>query len=221
MKQILPILLLAGLAHAEPLADVLARMDRAASEFRSVSAKMKRVQFTAVLSESSEMNGVMRLRRAKNDVIGVVEFGEPEPRTVFVKGNKVQIFYPKANSVEEYDTSKYSSNIDQLLTLGFGTSSAQLRKAYEVKDGGAQKVDGVSATRIELLPKSDELKKLITRIELWIPEGQANPVREKISEPSKNYELVDYSETKVNPDLPDSAFELKLPAKVKRIQPQK
>lgn len=211
----------AGLAPAEPLADVLARMDRAAAEFHSLSAQMKRVQYTAVLSESSEMDGVLRLRHVKAGTEGLIEFQQPEQRTVSIKGKSVQIYYPKAKNLEVYDASKYSSNMDQILLLGFGTTSAELKKSYDIKDGGAQKINGVDTTRIELTPRSDELKKLITKIELWIPEGQNNPVRAKFSEPSKNYELVDYSDIKVNPDLPDSAFALKLPDKVKKIYPQK
>ena len=66
------------------------------------------------------------------------------------------------------------------------------------------------------------LKKLITKIELWIPEGQSNPIRAKFSaQLSKNYEMVDYSDIKVNPALPDSAFKLELPPNVKKIYPQK
>jgi outer membrane lipoprotein-sorting protein len=111
--------------------------------------------------------------------------------------------------------------MDQILLLGFGTSSAELKKSYDFKDGGAQKIGAVNTTRLELTPKSGELQKLITKIELWIPEGQSNPIRAKFSEPSKNYELVDYSDIKVNPPLPESAFVLKLPDKVKKIYPQK
>jgi outer membrane lipoprotein-sorting protein len=208
-------------AAAEPLSDVLARMDRAAAEFHSLSAGMKRVQFTAVLSESSQMDGVVRLRRTKNGTQGIVEFQQPEQRTVFINGKQVQIYYPKANTVEVYDASKYTSNMDQILLLGFGTSAAELKKSYDIKDGGVQKINGADTTRIELTPRSDEMKKLITKIELWIPEGQSNPVRAKFSEPSKNYELVDYSDIKVNPALPDSAFDWKLPRNVKKIYPQK
>ena len=211
----------AGLATAEPLSDVLTRMDRAAAEFHSLSAGMKRVQFTAVLSESSEMDGAVRLRHTKAGTQGIVEFQQPEQRTVFINGKQVQIYYPKANTVEIYDTSKYTSNMDQILLLGFGTSAAELKKSYDVKDGGVQKIGGAETTRIELTPRSDEMKKLITKIELWIPEGQSNPVRAKFSEPSKNYELVDYSDIKVNPALPESAFAWKLPAKVKKMYPQK
>ena len=72
-----------------------------------------------------------------------------------------------------------------------------------------------------MTPKSAELKKLITKIELWMPEGRDTPIQEKVTEPSKNYELITYSDVKVNPDLPDSSFDLKLPAKVKKIHPQK
>lgn len=214
-------MLAATLAPAEPMADILARMDQAAGEFRSLSAQMKRVQFTAVLDESSEMDGVLRLRRAKGGTQGVIEFQQPEQRTVLIEGKTVRIYYPKANTVEIYDASKYSSNMDQILLLGFGTSSAELKKSYDFKDGGAQKIGGVATTRLELTPKSAELQKLITKIELWIPEGQSNPIRAKFSEPSKNYELVDYSDIKVNPPLPESAFALKLPEKVKKIYPQK
>jgi len=222
VKTALPILMLAAtLAPAEPLADVLARMDQSAAEFRSLSAQMKRVQFTAVLSETSEMDGVLRLRRAKGGTEGVIEFQQPERRTVVIKGKSVQIYYPKAKTVEIYDASKYSSNMDQILLLGFGTSSAELKKSYDFKDGGAQKIGSVATTRLELTPKSAELQKLITKIELWIPEGQSNPIRAKFSEPSKNYELVDYSDIKVNPPLPESAFALTLPDKVKKIYPQK
>jgi outer membrane lipoprotein-sorting protein len=221
VKTALTLLIFAAGLTAEPLSDVLARMDKSAAEFRSLSAGMKRVQFTAVLSESAEMDGAVRLRRAKGGTQGIVEFQQPEKRTVFINGKQVQIYYPKANTVEIYDTSKYTSNMDQILLLGFGTSAAELKKSYDIKDGGTQKIGGSDTTRIELTPRSDEMKKLITKIELWIPEGQSNPVRAKFSEPSKNYELVDYSDIKVNPALPESAFAWKLPGDVKKVRPQK
>jgi outer membrane lipoprotein-sorting protein len=222
VKVVFAILILpALLAQAEPLADILARMDRAAQAFRAVSANMKRVQFTAVISESNEMEGVVRLKRSKVGTVGIVDFQQPEQRTVYVNGHNIQIYYPKANTVEIYDSSKYTPNIDQFLLLGFGTSAAELQKSYDLKMSGTEMIGGVATTRIEMTPKSDELKKLITKMELWIPEGQDNPIQEKVTEPSKNYELISYSDIKVNPDLPESAFELKLPAKVKKIHPQK
>ncbi len=208
-------------ARAEALSDILARMDRAAQEFKSVSAKMKRLSYTAVIDESSEATGVMRLKRAKGGTTGIVEFGPPEPRLIHFAGRALSVYYPKANTVEIYDAEKYTKTMDQVLLLGFGTSGAELKKTYEVKEGGVQTLGPVRATRIELVPKSAELKNLFTRIELWIPEGESNPVQERVTQPSKNYELVVYSDLQVNAPLADSLFELKLPAGVKKLYPQK
>lgn len=222
MKALLPILaLLPFCAHAETLDDVLARMDRSAKNFHAVSAKMHRVQYTAVLGESSTMDGTIRLERVKGNASGVVEFQPPDPRTVFVSPQKIEVYYPKANSVEIYDARKYSSNIDQFLLLGFGTTSAELMKSYDIKAGGVETIAGKMCTRIELTPKTAEMKQLISKIELWVPNDSSNPLREKVTEPSKNYELVDYSDIQLNPSLPASAFELKLPKDVKKIYPQK
>ena len=221
MKLLFAILFVANLIAAEPMAAVLVRMDDAAKQFRAVSAHMKRAQFTAVLDETTTTDGTMLLKHEKSGTIGLIEFKDPDPRTVAIKGKSIQIFYPKANLVEIYDASKYISNIDQLLLLGFGTPVIELRKSYDIRDGGTEKLNGVDATRLELMPKSAELKKLVSKIELWIREGQSNPAREKITKPSKDYDLVDYTETKLNPALPDSAFLLKLPAGIRRIEPQK
>ena len=222
LRPLLSIALLVPLSlRAESLADVLGRMDQAAADFHSLTAKMKRLQYTAVLGESTEMQGGVRLRKDKTEITGVVEFQQPDPRTVFIKGKTVQIFYPKANSVEIYDTSKYLTNIDQFLLLGFGTASVDLRKSYDIKAGEVETIAGVQATRVELIARSAELKKLVSKIDLWFPEGQANPIQEKVTEPSRNYELVNYTDIQVNPNLPDSAFQLKLPSGVKKIYPQK
>ncbi len=207
--------------HAETLADVLARMDRSAQTFRSLTGKMHRVQFTAVLNESSAMDGTLRLKRANKSTAGIVEFLPPDPRIVYVNGKSIQVYYPKANTVEIYDASKYVANIDQFLLLGFGTTAAELMKFYDLKLGGTEEVAGKMCARLVLTPTTPQMKTLVTKIELWIPEGDANPVREKVTEPSKNYELVDYSDIQLNPPLADASFELHLPSGVKKINPQK
>jgi outer membrane lipoprotein-sorting protein len=130
----------AGLAHPSRC-PMFWRAWTARRRISSLAAGMKRVQFTAVLSESSEMDGAVRLRRTKGGTQGIVEFKQPEQRTVFVNGKQVQIYYPKANTVEIYDTSKYTSNMDQILLLGFGTSAAELKK-LDIKDDGVQKIGG-------------------------------------------------------------------------------
>jgi len=207
-------------ARAESLAEILERMDRSAKEFRSLSAKMKRTDFNAVLNESTDSEGVIRLKRTKGGVVGIVEFQPPEQRTYHFGGHTVEIYYPKAKTVEIYDAGKFASQMDQILLLGFGTSGADLTRTYQVKATDIETVGSVRTTHLDLTPKAEDLKKYFARIELWIPEGTSSPVQEKATQPSKDYSIVSYSEMTLNPSLPESSFGLKLPPGVKQIRPQ-
>ncbi len=207
--------------YAESLEAILARMDHAAKEFKSVSATLKQTEYTAVIHDLSQPElGQLRIKRGKKGLNAIVEFTDPEPRTIVINGHEVQVYRPKAKIVEVYDIAKHASTVDQFLLLAFGTSGADLRKNYDVKSGGAETIDGTPTTRIELTPKTEEVKKLVTRIELWIPEGQSNAIREKVTEPTDNYYIVTYSNVKPNANLPDSAFDFKPPKGVKVVNPQ-
>ncbi len=204
-------LLAAAVLRADSLEDILKRMDESAKKFQSVSAKLKETSFNAVLKETNdEGTGEMRLKRTKQGLVGVVVFGPPDPRTFHFNGGKVQIYHPKANSVDVYDVGKHKTAIDRGLMLGFGTSGAELQKDYSIKVIGSETIESVPATHLELTPKSAELRKLIQRIELWIRDGESYPVQDKVIQPSNDYSLFIYSDVKKNPPLPSSAFELNL-----------
>lgn len=221
-SRLLALLFAASLTiSAEAVSDILARMDVAAKDFQSFSAKAKRTEFTAVLNESSERSGTIRLHKTKNGVTGIMEFGEPDPSVLHFSGRTFETFYPKANTVEIIDVGKNAGAVEQFMLLGFGTTGADIRKGWDVKLGSVETVGGVKTTRIELYPKGKETKNLIDKIELWIPEGQSNPIEEKVTRPSKDYTLVQYSDVKLNPNLPASAFELQVPANARKIYPQK
>jgi len=214
-------LVMASHARADTLEAILARMDRSAKDFKSVSAKIKQVEYTAVLHDSSESTGEVRLKRTKNGVVGIEQFGEPDPHVIHLNGRSAERYFPKANTVEIWDVGKYASSLDRFVLLGFGTSGAALKKDYVVKVIGSETLGGVAATRLELTPRSQDVQKMATKIELWIPDGQTNPIQEKVLQPSNNYLQISYSELKINPPLAESAFELNLPPGVRKITPQK
>ena len=47
---------------------------------------------------------------------------------------------------------------------------------------------------------------------MWVPEGESVPIQVKVTRTSGDYNEALYSDVQMNPPLPDSAFELKLPA---------
>jgi len=212
-------LAVASLSRAGSLEEVLARMDRAAKEFVSVTANVNRIDFTAVLNESATSTGSLAMRRTKGGNEALVKFSDPDPYEWRLSGHTAKRFFPRANTVEVYDSNKLSA-AEKMMLVGFGVSASDLRKDYDIRLVGTEDVGSMHTARIELTPKSAEVRKsYAAKIELWIPEGQASPIKEKVSMPSKDYYQVTYSDLKVNSELPDSAFKLNLPPGVKELHP--
>jgi outer membrane lipoprotein-sorting protein len=219
------ILALAGsLARADSLENVLNRMDQAALKFRSLTAGVHHVDYTDVLSDTSAEDGTFKMSKQGKTVVLLAEFTGRDARKVWMSGNTVKIYYPKANEVDVFDTRKYTKSADLLLLVGFGTTKAELQKTYDVSLGPTETIGTAKTTRIDLKPKSDEAKKLFSVIQLWFPDGGANPVQEKVLS-GKDYKLFQFSDevvrTTSDTPLPASDFELKLPPGVKVITPGK
>jgi len=205
--------------RADSLDAILSRMDDSAKKFKSVSANVHRVEFTAVINDSSEEDGQMRLKRTKAGILGVLVFTGADARTIGFRGRIIEMYLPKAKTVQRADASKYTSSLDAYLLLAFGTANSKdLRAAYDITAAGTETVDSKLTTRLELIPKSAEVRKLATKMELWIPEGETIAMREKITEPSKNTVVFTYTAVKINPSIPDSDFELKIPPGTKSVQ---
>lgn len=218
----------ATLARADSLNDVLHRMDQAAQKFRSLTAKVHHITYTDILSDTQEEEGTFTMmKQAKTGVVLLGAFTGKDERKVRIASNKIEIYYPKANEVDEFDTRKFTKSADLLLLVGFGTTKAELDKMYTISLGGNETVGKTKTTRIDLKPKSDEAKKLFNVIQLWIPDGGSNPIQEKVlsGKENKDYQLFHFSDeqirTAADPALPASDFDLSLPAGVKRVKPGK
>jgi outer membrane lipoprotein-sorting protein len=215
---------LAGLAaiagmslRAESLNEILARMDQSARTFRTFTANIKRTEYTKVLNQKDDMEGVERVQRSNDKTVTLVEFHGPNAQTIRLSAKTAEVYYPDAKMVEIWDAGKYAKAANQFLLLGFGTSSGELRKDYDVKLGGSETLGSIRVTRLELTPKDAETRKRFEKIELWIPEGESVPLQVKVTESSQNYNLAVYSNRKINEPLPASEFELKLPPGVKKV----
>lgn len=216
------------LLGAESLNDILARMDQSAKTFRSLSADVRHTEYSSLFDETKPEDGTFKMRKhLKTGVVLLAEFTGRDARKLHIAGSQLEIFHPKANSVEIYDTRKFTKSFDLFLMVGFGTTKAELTSTYNIALGGPETINGIKTTRLDLTPKKDEAKKLFNMIQIWIPEGQANPIQEKMltGKESKDYNLFLFSNEKIraanDPALPDSDFELKLPADVKKIYPGK
>jgi outer membrane lipoprotein-sorting protein len=200
----------------------MARVDKAAAGFRSMSASVRMLYHTAVINDDTVDGGTMNLKRVRPKEYRIlVNLTEPDVRALALEGRKAEIYYPKIKTVQEYDLAGYRGLVDQYMLLGFGNSSKDLQSGYTVRLLGAQTVAGQPAEHLELIPKSKEVLQRLTKVDLWVADSSGYPVQQQFFIPGGDYRTVTYTNLKMNPDLPDSAYKLQLPRGVKRETPQK
>lgn len=208
-------------AAADTLESVLGRIDRGGESLKTLSAGVRRTSHTAAINEDNVDTGSMVLKRSKRDVKVVVDLTHPDAKSVALDGKKVEVYYPKIKTVQEFDVGKNRGLVDQFLLLGFGTNGKELASSYDMKLLGEETVGSQKTAHLELVPKSPQVQRYLKKAELWIPENSSYPVQQKLCLAAGDYMQVTYSNMKVNPALPDSELKLKLPKGVKREYPQK
>jgi outer membrane lipoprotein-sorting protein len=203
--------------------EFLSRMDRGAAAFQSLTANVHYVTHTAVIDDNTEESGSLKMKKIRaNEVQGRIDFTQPDPRTVTFEQRSVEIYFPKTKILQIYDLGSKGEQLDRFLMLGFGTSGSELARDYDVQVEGTEALSNTQFTKLELRPKAADVRKQVTRIELWVPEhGAPYPVQEKIYEPSGDSRLITYSSMAINPSLTADAMKLKLPPGVKKEYPQK
>jgi len=211
-------------AWTKPAGDadaVLGRIDKAGAAFRGMSAHLRRLSHTEAVNDDSVDSGTILLKRAHpRDLRMLIDLTEPDPKTVAFQGHKLEIYYPKMATVQEFDVGKERALLEQFFLLGFGTSRADLQASYNLRLVGPDTVAGQKTELLELIPKSKEVLQHLTRLEMWVAEN-GYPLQQKFYLRGGDYQLATYSDMKINPDLPDSSLKPKLPKNVKREYPQR
>ena len=196
---------------------VLSMMDRSAQDFRSLTAAIEHIKYTAVVKDTSTETGEIFVRK---DSKMRIDFQSPDPRTILRNGDNLYIYTPKINRVEEYNIGKNRAMADQYLALGFGARTESLKKNYAVSLAREEELDGHKTAVLELVPHSDEVKKQIPKIEMWVDEASWLPVQQKFYEPgSGDYFLSHYTKVMKNLKLGDGKFKADWPkgTKVERL----
>ncbi len=197
---------------------VMDMMDKSAKDFRSLTADVENIKYTAVVKDTSTETGQIWVR---HDQKMRIEITKPEPRTILRTGNSLFIYNPKIKRVEEYDLGKNSSMVDQYVRLGFGTRSEDLKKSYLVTVINEEELDHRKTVLLELTPKSDQIRAQITKIQMWIDEASWLPIQQKFFETgSGDYILFHYTNLMKNLKINESKFKQDWPKEASHEKPR-
>jgi outer membrane lipoprotein-sorting protein len=197
---------------------VLAIMDKSASDFKSLTADLENTKYTDVVKDSSTETGRIFVRKDQKMRIEILK---PDPRTILRVGDSLFVYTPKIKRVEEYDLGKNRAMVDQYVLLGFGTKSQNMLKSYDVKLTGEEQLDGRKAFLLELTPKSDDMRRQITKIQMWIDQSSWLPIQQKFFETGGgDYIQFHYSNMMKNLKINDSRFKQDWPKDATRVKPR-
>ncbi len=212
----------AGFSAPLSLTEILAKLDQNANTFRSMSAKLERVDYTAVLKDASKESGTILMLKKRAGVVEMrIDFTSPDAKQISYADKKVQSYLPKINTVQILDVGKIDSLISQGVLIGFGTTSKELKKAYSIRVLGEESINSKLATKLELIPRADSPLMKVKKIEVWLSESDGYPVRQKLYQGAGDYNQATYSDLKINPSMQESDVRLNLPKNVKKEFPGK
>lgn len=201
--------------------EALSKMDQAAPSFNGMTSDLTKLTYTKVIDDKAEESGTFQLRKAKGGLQVLINFLKPDPRSIAFQGKKAEIYYPKINTIQEYDLAKKSDLVEQFLLVGFGTSGKELASNYTVKFVGDETVAGEKSWHLELVPKAAARREKLQKLDLWMSQTGSYPTQQRFVEPSGNYTQFTYIGVKVNPPLTDAVMQLKVPKNTKREKPLK
>ena len=202
-------------AQSKGLEQTLKRMESAGKGFQSFQAKLSQKKYTAVLGEfDAPETGEFYYARAKDgSALLRQEITEPATRILTIKGGLATLFQPRIKTARVVNLGKNKDKAEYL-ALGLGQSPAKLEETFDISYKGVETVGKTPCSILVLKPRSAAAAAYFSSITLWVGEQSGLPVQQKLEEPNGDYLLVTFSEERLNPKLPDSLFEQKLPKDV-------
>ena len=200
------------------LENILKQLDSQAADFHSLTADLERTKVTVVVNDKSTESGKIFVRR---DDKMRIELTQPDERTILRDGDDFYIYNPKIHRVEEYNLGNKKSLVDQFVLLGFGTPGSELKKSYSITLQGEETLDNRKVVLLELLPKSDDVRNQLSKIQLWFDESTWLPAQQKFYETgSGDYFIIHYKNMARNVRIADSEFKPHWPHGTNHIKPQ-
>lgn len=207
-------------AHAQgayTLDQVLAKMSEVGSTFRSMQASMERTKVTVLVNDKFTDGGTVYFARRGKEPRIKIDITKPEPQRMLIDNGKAQLFNPKLKQVQEVILGKNQDKAEIML-IGFGQSNQNIKQFYNAALVGEETINGQKTSVVELKPKDPKVSAMFTTIRLWMDQQRWIPVQVQLTEASRDYMVIKFTNTRMNAKIPESVFDLKMPKDVKVIK---
>jgi len=193
------------------LNQVFSNLDAVSKTFRSVQADVERTHVTVLVNDKDVSSGKFYYVRQGKEPRVKLELTKPMQQFLLIDKGKMQIYTPNLKQVQQGSLGEHQDKVDMFMALGFGQSSEDLKKNFDVSLAGEEVVDGKNTTVLQLLPKN---KAMFRSVRMWIDPVRWIAIQLKATEIGNDYMTFKYSNIKMNSKVSDTTFDLKIPKDV-------
>lgn len=196
---------------ADDLESVLHKLDVAAQKFRTTSADVEFDSITTEpISDKDVQTGMVYFKREGNAYQMSVHIqkdnDQPAPKVVVSSGGTVKLYEKLTNQVT---TLTKFSQYESWFKLGFGASGKELEQQWNIKYLGPEKIDGVTAQKLEMVAKDPTVRRNIPKVTLWMDVDRGVSIQQVFDQGQGETRISHYTNIKVNQSLPGDAFSFK------------
>ena len=198
------------------LDQVFVKMDEVAKTFHSVQTDFERTKVTVLVNDKDVATGKFYYERQGKVPRLKMELSKPAVQFLLIDKGQVQLYEPNVKQLKKGSLEGHQDQVEVYMSLGFGQSSQELKKNFNVSLIGDETVDGKKTTVIELKSKTPSAYK---SVRMWIDQQSWISYQIKITENTNDYSVLKYSNAKLGASISGSVFELpKMPKDVSIIK---
>lgn len=205
MKNLIIFLFLCcNLFSQESIEDLLDNMQKAQSKIETLKSNFFQKKTSKLFKTPQELSGIIYFK--KPDFIRW-EYTNPENYIIFIEKDKFRIYYPTLKKVKEGKVVRLRGKIFSVL---FAQEPLEKLKSYFTIELRKRKMEDI----LILSPQVYKLKKYWKSWTLAINRSNFLPFSIEILEKDGDLTYIEFEDIKVNLELKDELFKLKLPKDV-------
>jgi len=189
---------------------VLHQLDVAAASFRTVSADFVfDTEQVDPVPDTDIQKGTVYYERKGSSFSMAAHISQVNKRVLTrvygFFGGAFKLYDKVTNQVTRFSK---AGKFESYIMLGFGASGKDLEQKWNIRYLGSETIDGIKTEKLELVAKDEEVRKVITKVTIWIDPERAVSLKQRFDEGPDTYRICTYSHFKLNQPLPADAFKL-------------
>ncbi len=168
------------------------------STLKTLTASFVETSTSTLLAKPLVARGTVAVERPSRIVL---DYTEPDVRRVLIDGSTLLVTWPSRSIRQQQDIGAAQGRVQKYFV---GKSPEELRRHFKI--GARDAAERKGTWHVELVPTRKQLQEGVSRIELWIAQDTILPMSMRLTFPNGDTKLMEFSDVKVNPVLPQDTF---------------